>query len=428
MTTPSSSRTNSNAVTLYTDTLKELPSPQVFYKDYVKRRRPVLFLKGCASQEVTPKLSQVAASLDKLLPIVGHDTMVEVNQCDTEVPTEIDSFSPKRSRVVEMSFGEFIGKLQQGSTRYYLTTQTLPVDEEGRPLLYTTPITQLVETNNMDSLRPKLLGNLVPMTCNLWIGQANYSNPTSSGLHHDFHDNLYCLLVGTKTFRIAPPESINLLKMKGTLHTLHDNGRIVHKEQVDEAGMIRPDGALVKVEQIMKLELKKEEIEQKIAAACETKHREEMEKELDAVEEQLLDIELDNIGDGADVLFGSGNKNEEDDSGSEVSNTGNEPDKKRARTNCDSVEIDADKVPLNFVVEENDQVQFETIQMSKGDLLYLPAGWFHEVISQGDGNDGLHIAFNYWMHPPDVDNETTFESPYLSNFWQRDWESRDESK
>ena len=62
--------------------------------------------------------------------------------------------------------------------------------------------------------------------------------------------------------------------------------------------------------------------------------------------------------------------------------------------------------------------------MNKGDLLYLPAGWFHQVLSKG----GLHIAFNYWMHPPDVGDDTSFEVPYRSKFWQRDWESRPESK
>jgi hypothetical protein len=32
-----------------------------------------------------------------------------------------------------------------------------------------------------------------------------------------------------------------------------------------------------------------------------------------------------------------------------------------------------------------------------GQMLYIPAGWFHEVTSYGD----RHLAVNYWFHPPD---------------------------
>lgn len=51
-------------------------------------------------------------------------------------------------------------------------------------------------------LRPRLAGALIPQNVNLWMG---YTKPkkggSSSGLHHDFHDNLYVLLRGKKTFR-----------------------------------------------------------------------------------------------------------------------------------------------------------------------------------------------------------------------------------
>lgn len=64
-----------------------------------------------------------------------------------------------------------------------------------------------------------------------------------------------------------------------------------------------------------------------------------------------------------------------------------------------------------------------------GQMLYLPAGWFHEVTSFGDAGkrklscshyslnfdylseNGLHIAFNYWFHPP-----TSGKAQGLSNF------------
>jgi hypothetical protein len=96
---------------------------------------------------------------------------------------------------------------------------------------------------------------------------------------------------------------------------------------------------------------------------------------------------------------------------------------------------------------------------------YLPAGWFHEVTSyshpaaaaaaaaveeveevgttataasavgsgraSSDGGvDGFatdaagapyHLAFNYWLHPPDT---ADFSRPYSSPFWVRDWQKR----
>ena len=90
-----------------------------------------------------------------------------------------------------------------------------------------------------------------------------------------------------------------------------------------------------------------------------------------------------------------------------------------------------------------------------GDMLYIPAGWYHEVFSLGTGNEylmyfetpfssmldlfpafttymdigmeisaggGGHMAFNYWFHPPD--DLSNFEQPYSSKFWLSDWESR----
>jgi Cupin-like domain len=44
-------------------------------------------------------------------------------------------------------------------------------------------------------------------------------------------------------------------------------------------------------------------------------------------------------------------------------------------------------------------------ELVEGEMLYMPAGWFHEVTSQNrsqrGGDDGGHLALNYWFHPPD---------------------------
>ena len=90
------------------------------------------------------------------------------------------------------------------------------------------------------------------------------------------------------------------------------------------------------------------------------------------------------------------------------------------------------------------------VAVAPGSMLYLPAGWFHEVgrgrsigpYRRGVGggssahvpslssfplhtqvisSGGVHTAFNYWVHPPDT---ADFARPYASRFWPRDWEER----
>ena len=55
---------------------------------------------------------------------------------------------------------------------------------------------------------------------------------SSSGLHHDFHDNLYLLLRGCKHFELYPPTMASLMYTNGTISKIHPNGRIVYEGQV----------------------------------------------------------------------------------------------------------------------------------------------------------------------------------------------------
>ena len=55
-----------------------------------------------------------------------------------------------------------------------------------------------------------------------------------------------------------------------------------------------------------------------------------------------------------------------------------------------------------------------TAKLDVGDLLYLPASWFHEVISYGA--DGGHLALNLWMAPPH--KGSTYQAPYEDGFWE----------
>ena len=62
---------------------------------------------------------------------------------------------------------------------------------------------------------------------------------------------------------------------------------------------------------------------------------------------------------------------------------------------------------------ESSEIRVE-LEISEGEMLYLPCGWFHEVSSVGE-----HAAINYWYHPPDG---RAYDAPYAArSFWEKEW-------
>ena len=43
----------------------------------------------------------------------------------------------------------------------------------------------------------------------------------------------------------------------------------------------------------------------------------------------------------------------------------------------------------------------QEVELEAGQMLYLPAGWFHEVTSFSEAPSQTHLALNYWFQPPD---------------------------
>ena len=83
------------------------------------------------------------------------------------------------------------------------------------------------------------------------------------------------------------------------------------------------------------------------------------------------------------------------------------------------------------------------VELNAGDMFFLPAGWFHEVVSesvpaaaeeegQEDGGGGGstayyrgHMAFNFWFHPPDT---AAFDQPYSNSFWPDHWKKQQQQQ
>lgn len=67
----------------------------------------------------------------------------------------------------------------------------------------------------------------------------------------------------------------------------------------------------------------------------------------------------------------------------------------------------------------------EEVVLRAGEMLYLPASWFHEVTSSSGAAAAPHAAVNYWFHPPDALVATTAgRFPYTSDFWPDMWNAR----
>ena len=53
--------------------------------------------------------------------------------------------------------------------------------------------------------------------------------PSTSGLHHDFHDNWYLLFAGSKTFRLYSPADYSFMQLYGKVDCIHSNGLISYE-------------------------------------------------------------------------------------------------------------------------------------------------------------------------------------------------------
>eukprot|EP00045_Choanoeca_perplexa_P002935 m.27784 g.27784 ORF g.27784 m.27784 type:complete len:338 (+) comp11777_c0_seq21:318-1331(+) len=333
-----------------------------------------------------------------------------------------------------MPFESFISQLQQGSDRLYLTTQDVAVDDQGRPGLMAPPVTNLREDF---PLRPDLLSTLQPFNYNLWIGQTQTGS--SSGLHHDFHDNLYVLIHGCKRFRLISPKDAEAMATAGDIAQVHSNGRICYQGEVTAA-----DGSSLAASEASVRQQKAEEAVAKAEDAVAKglpgaqEQLTEAEAELEEALEALLDAEGGFGDDGDD------NDDNDDDDGDnivlDVLATATSDTPKDVEESLPNSFSKVDLGQPSAVIQKEFPLFQTAVQtfctVRAGEMLYLPCGWFHEVTSlpqasQANANaskPGLHMAFNYWFHPPVPGDNTCFEQPYPTSAWADDWQLRPESQ
>ena len=201
---------------------------------YIAPRKPVVLQgllddpqwRGTSWTDLAHLRAQAGDAVVRVEPVHPHD----------------DCFGTATPRTT-MTFAEYLDTLQHDTAgKYYLTTQyeldEPPASDDldagpGLDTLLPTPTHRLLPDF---PLHPRLLGRLVLQQCNLWLGNSH--QPKSSGLHHDFHDNLYILLSGHKRFVLFPPSAHDALALRGTVQRVHPNGLLVY----EDPGRIRADG------------------------------------------------------------------------------------------------------------------------------------------------------------------------------------------
>lgn len=273
-----------------------------------------------------------------------------------------------------------------------------PDDDIGEPVdpIYQPPLSNLLN-GKLEKLPPhpfELTESLVPQQINMWFGRtpeestlldiieseqgSNIAsinrglptpNSTSTGLHHDHADNIYVLAQGKKRFTLYSPDYAPDLYTVGDVRYIYDTGVIDYfrNEKAKNWSSIRADGGCIE-------------------SCSNTVQSTETEEKVDPPSFSRIPpalLHLDQV---------------------------DEETRKKLE------KYTKDNFPLFYPVR-NSSVK---VTLEEGDLLYLPAGWFHEVTSFGDEDkNNVHVAVNYWFVPPDG---STSEQPYSDKVWEENFE------
>jgi hypothetical protein len=398
-------------------------TPESFYNEYIRQRKPVVLRVGTSSSDSVNN-SSLLSDLSKLTK------WKDINYLKAQVPPKQKVMVEQRScsnptkstfgngHEISMTFHNFLSLVNSGDDRHYLTTQDVHSTSDGRPDLMSSCMKHL---STDFPLQPRLMGNLIPQNINMWMG--NNTNGVSSGLHHDYHDNLYIVVKGTKRFRLYSPHDTEDMYTRGKLLKVHSNGRInYHGEETTAYG------ADLKSDLAARASKRKEDAERMLDMAEKALEEgkegaqqllEEAEMELEKAMDDIIDAEMDDDdedeGNSVDDEKACVYETFADERKRVVDVTVKDPNNfSKIKPNMlDDMDVLKESYP-NFL---NATSAFCTVQ--EGDILYLPASWFHEVTSYG-GENG-HLAMNYWFHPPDGDS---FEHPYSTPFWPNDYKDR----
>jgi hypothetical protein len=430
----SSNENDDGDTCLYLDISKM--TAQEFFDRVISKRRPAV-LQNCALDILTPLWQKpLQEEEDHFCSRRNLERYAGQTIVDIDVKTEKLGFG--YGNLQKMTFADFC-KQTTNCSDHYLTTQPIAVDEEDRPYIMSQPLLDYYRTTKIPFPKhiPFMPVDMQLMNINLWIGRT--STPTSSRFHHDFHDNVYFLLKGSKKFRLASFQYAKKLPTNGTLAKIYPNGRIVYKEQEP----VREDGAPMVASELLRLSIQLEQVQAQMDACTDKNQQEKLENELENILQQQLDLEVD------DEEGRNGDDSSQEDKDEEFQglnfgiDQGDTEPSTPAESKGASHQISKQSPPsvkkeqiLNFCQfdsyeAEKKGIPILEVQLKAGDVFYLPAGWYHEVLSSGaksddstlnsatnknDWHPDVHMAMNYWYFPPNTDS--SLDKPYHDDFWK----------
>ena len=216
----------------------------------------------------------------------------------------------------------------------------------------------------------------------MWLGRS--IKGTSSGLHHDFQDNLYMLLQGEKRFTLFPPEDYSNLYLHGSVMGISSNGSLMYDDDLDDS-----EG----------------EPESPPDSASEITYNSD-----------VNDVEQDDYEVSEDEFFDFAENNPK--SFSQI------PSGVLHSFMHNRGYVDYVKISNNFDdYHKLKNTSPQSIILRQNEMLYLPAFWFHEVSSFSRKHsshtnfiDEMHCAINYWFAPPD--NQILHKKLYVDSTHQ----------
>lgn len=390
--------------------------PIDFYCDYILRRKPCIIYDMLSSESFSAfrmltEAECIITALSRFCPKV-LDAEVYVEKRNPLTKTFGSGIDKSK-----MSMRMFLELLRdRKGEEFYLTTQYEidPANPDSEPYIMKEPLKSMI---SILPLRPGLFERLVPHQYNIWIGQSEQG--TSSGCHHDFHDNLYILLKGRKRFTLFSPKDALLMYTNQPVKFVHHNGLICYGDHVSDNIEIESDGEMEELVYLRSdgylLSENIQESEEEGAGLIGSFGSEESDFEW-AREDSADDFEADERVDS------DGGQQEEPPSFSQIpvpvlhtylSDHGM-PGYERSESDI----ISDKQFPL---LNNATAIQAE---LSEGECLYLPASWFHEVTSYSNQGE-VHTAINYWFHPPSA--STLSEPTYPDDTWETRYRTRIES-
>jgi Cupin-like domain len=262
------------------------------------------------------------------------------------------------------------------------------------------------------------------------------------------------LLEGEKRFRLMSPDCASALHLYGKIHCLHGNGLISYI-----GNETRPDGVPLQLVQSYQLPETKNDTEQDDSDDDEEEevvlgkgfdyvssgeeeeeegglHHYQTNNQSDDFEEIIMNEDDDDDDDSESVSSG-GDKDKHNKQSATTTQDGNtnnnhtmttttvahqDTTNERRPDNFSKINpCQRDQTALHNEFPSYAQCPQVMVHLKAGQMLYLPAGWFHEVTSKSSSSSlggQCHMALNYWYHPPDALHD--FDNPYQdSDFWKK---------